>query len=169
MACALTSGFNLDCRDSNGGINTIYVATFSDADSFTEASGVITAVTLSPSRVFYEYQVRRYTSVAVETITGSQENGTIFYDQLVTAYLDKMATDKRIQIQLLAQNYLYVIVKDNNGRYWWYGKTRGLMLNAGTAGTGTAAGDRNGYELPFSGQEPSMAQEVAEAVIATIT
>jgi hypothetical protein len=169
MACALTTGFNLDCRDSNGGINTVYLATFSDADQFTEASAVITAVTLSPTRIFYQYEVRRYTSQATETITGSQENGTIFFDQLVEINLDKMETAKRTEILLLAQNYLYVIVKDNNGKNWWYGKTRGLMLNAGSGATGTAPGDRNGYNLQFGGQEPALAQEVAEAVIATIT
>lgn len=169
MTCPLTTGFNLDCRDSNGGIEAIWLGTYSASDSFTTASSVITGVTLSPSRTFYKYEFRKQTSQVTETITGSTENGTIFYEQLVEINLEKMETTKRNEIMLLAQNRLYVIVKDNNGKYWWYGLTRGTELNTGNAASGTAFGDRNGYNLQFSGQEPEMAQEVAEAVIATIT
>lgn len=169
MACALTTGFTLDCRDSNGGIEAVYLATFSSTDTITAASGLVTAMSLSPSRVFYRYDLRRYTAQSTENITGSQENGTVFYDQLVEINLDKLQASMRNEIALLAQNYLYVIVKDNNGKYWLYGKTRGLTLNTGNGATGTAAGDRNGYNLQFSGQEPVPAFEVQASVIATIT
>lgn len=45
------------------------------------------------------------------------------------------------------KNSLVAVVKDSNGAYWYLGKTRGLDVTAGTAGTGTAQGDRSGFTL----------------------
>jgi hypothetical protein len=50
---------------------------------------------------------------------------------------------------------VYAIVLDNNDRYWLLGAANGLEVSAGTAGTGTAFGDRSGYELTLSGMEPN--------------
>ena len=36
------------------------------------------------------------------------------------------------------------------------GRTNGLEITAGTAATGTAFGDLQGYTLTFSGMEPAM-------------
>jgi hypothetical protein len=70
---------------------------------------------------------------------------------------------------LLAQNTLVAVAKDNNGKYWYLGKTRGLDLTAGSAGTGTADGDRSGYTLTFTGAEPQLAPEVNSTVAGQLT
>jgi hypothetical protein len=70
---------------------------------------------------------------------------------------------------LLAQNTLVAVVKDNNGKYWYLGKQRGLDLTGGSAGTGTADGDRSGYTLTFTGAEPALAPEVNSTVAGQLT
>ena len=45
MACALTQGRAIDCRNSTGGISEILIANFGDITIGTVASGVITALT----------------------------------------------------------------------------------------------------------------------------
>lgn len=166
MACELTTGFTLDCRDSVGGIKSIRVAALGDFTVDTEASGEITGITATNG--FYEYELRKQTSNFTESITSSDENGTLFYEQELSVMLSKMEAAKRNELLLVAKNLIAVIVEDQNGKYWMLGQNNGLTLG-GSANTGTAMGDRNGYELTFTGQEEDPAKEVDSGIIAGIT
>ena len=79
-----------------------------------------------------------------------------------------MQAATRNEIALLGQIRLVAVVEDRNGKYWYYGKENGLMREGGNGGTGTAMGDRNGYELIFTGDEKDMAFEVSSSVITTL-
>lgn len=169
MACALTQGYTLDCKDSLGGIKAAWFIAHQDVTAVTEASGVVSAITKSAGKVFYKYQLVRNTSSLTENVTASVENGTVFYAQELSIILNKMQANTRNEILLLAKNNLMVIVEDANGKYWLLGKQNGLDLTGGNAGTGTAQGDRNGYTLTFSGGEKELAPEVASGVISGLT
>jgi hypothetical protein len=169
MACDITSGFTLDCNDSNGGIDKIFIAN-GPVESITEASGTISAITVGGSALtpsdFFAFEVPRQTSSFTETINVSNENGTVFYDQALTMILNKMEAAKRDQILLLSQNNEMVVVfKDNNSKYFSVGIQRGAYMTAGTSVSGTAYGDRNGYELTFSGMEEQPAFEVTGSIV----
>lgn len=164
MACNLTQGFTLDCRDAVGGIKTIYVARLSDVVSTTESSGLVTAVTMASGSKFYEYQMRKQTGNYTETITTSDENGTLFYAQEVTVQLPRTSVQKRNELYLLAQNDIVAIVKDRNDNHLLFGKTNGLTLG-GNNSSGTAMGDFNGYALTFTGAEEKPASFVTGSII----
>ena len=169
MACDITSGFTLDCNDSNGGIEKIFIAN-GPVESITEAAGTISAITVGGSALtpsdFFAFEVPRQTSSFTETINVSNENGTVFYDQALTMVLNKMEAAKRDQILLLSQNNEMVVVfKDNNSKYFSVGIQRGAYMTAGTSVSGTAYGDRNGYELTFSGMEEQPAFEVTGSIV----
>jgi hypothetical protein len=153
MSCALTSGFTLDCRDSVGGIQALYINTTANVTAYTEASGTVTALT--KSSVFYKYELEEENSMAQSVLTGSRPNGTVFFAQQVSAIFQKLTYQTRDKIVALGKNRLVVIVKDNNGKYWICGKDRGLMITTSTAVTGTAMGDLNGYTVVFDGNEPN--------------
>lgn len=169
MACDITAGFTLDCNDSNGGIEQIFIAN-GPVESITETAGTISAITvggaaLTPSD-FFAFEVPRQTSSFTETINVSNENGTVFYDQALTMVLNKMEAAKRDQILLLSQNNEMVVVfKDNNSKYFSVGIQRGAYMTAGTSVSGVAYGDRNGYELTFSGMEEQPAFEVTGSIV----
>ncbi len=169
MACDITSGFTLDCNDSNGGIEKIFIAN-GPVESITEAAGTISAITVGGSALtpsdFFAFEVPRQTSSFTETINVSNENGTVFYDQALTMILNKMEAAKRDQILLLSQNNEMVVVfKDNNSKYFSVGIQRGAYMTAGTSVSGVAYGDRNGYELTFSGMEEQPAFEVTGSIV----
>lgn len=169
MACDITSGFTLDCNDSNGGIDKIFIAN-GPVESITESNGTISAITVGGSALtpsdFFAFEVPRQTSSFTETINVSNENGTVFYDQALTMILNKMEAAKRDQILLLSQNNEMVVVfKDNNNKYFSVGIQRGAYMTAGTSVSGTAYGDRNGYELTFSGMEEQPAFEVTGSIV----
>lgn len=166
MACDITSGFSLGCRDNTGGVRNIYILSGS-VDSVTDASeGLISDI--SGSGVFYKFELFRQTSDFTETITATPENGTIVYDQAVNAVFFKLQSSTRNQVKVLAQNPdIKMVVETNNGsddgvgKFFFLGQENGVQLLSGTGATGVNFADRNGYTLTFSGQEPFPASEIS--------
>ena len=158
MSCAnINAGWTNDCRSSQGGIETFYIAN-GPVQSITETAGNITAITVAGSALtpsdFFEFQTPRAVSSITETTTASLENGTVTYEQVATIIANKMTAEKRNQLLLLAEaTTLVVIAKDNNGIYWSIGTLRGAYLTAATGTTGAGFADRNGLELTINGME----------------
>jgi len=166
MACDITSGFTLGCRDNSGGIKNIYILSGSVA-GITEASeGLISDI--SGSGTFYKFELTKNTGDITETPTPSLQNGTVFYDQSLNVAFHKLQSSIRNQVKVLAQNpNLKIIVETNNGvespytgRYFLVGRYRGATLSAGSATSGTAFGDANQYALTFQGLEPEPMDEI---------
>jgi hypothetical protein len=153
MPCAITQGFALDCRDSVGGIQTLYINTTANVTGYTEASGTVSAIT--KSGVFYKYELEEENSMAQSVATPNRQNGTVYFAQQITAIFQKLTYQTRDKIVALHKNRLVIIVKDNNGKLWIMGKDRGLMTSVGTGTTGTAMGDLNGYTVDFTSNEPN--------------
>ena len=170
MSCSLTTGYALGCRDSIGGIKAIYVQPINVTGSVnTNGSGLVTGFTpTSVSGSWFEYDLTKATSSMTETLNASVENGTLFYTPEVTFTINKLQTAVRNELRLLARNRLLVIVQDNNNRYWLPGAANGLEASAGTAGTGTAFGDRSGYEMTLTGMEPDPMLNIAAATFSAL-
>ena len=169
MPCALTQGYNLDCRDSIGGVKEVYFMELGNLSSYTEASGVVTAITKAAGKKFYKYNLVKQTAMFEDTLTVSEENGTVFADQKLSIVLNKMQANTRNELLLLAQNLLVCVVADRNGKYFILGLTNGLTITTAKGESGTKMGDRNGYTIEFVGAEPSLAQEVSSGIIAGLT
>lgn len=167
MACALTQGYAQVCRDNSGGIKRFYIAEWSTAWAYTVSGGTIVTST-SGAPTFFKYEQELETGTFDENIQASRTNGTLFFDQDVTMVLFKMQASLRNEVYLLAQNRLFIIARDENDKYWLVGRQRGAMLEPSKAGTGTARGDRNGYELKFKGMESVPAEELSAAVVAAL-
>lgn len=169
MACALTQGYTLDCKDSLGGIKAVWFISSANVSSVTEASGVVSAITKASGKVFYKYELVKNTGSLTETITASVENGTVYYAQELSIILNKLQANTRNEILLLAKNNLLAVVQDSNDKYWLLGRNQGLDITGGTSATGTAQGDRSGYTLTFTGGEKELAPEVASNIISGLT
>ena len=108
MACPLTQGFVLDCKESLGGVKSVRFVEFDNATA-TYTAGVAT-LTMATGKKFWKYAQVRETSSLTETITANVQNGTIFYQQELTVILNKLAAATRNKILLLAKNRLIAIV-----------------------------------------------------------
>ena len=170
MACSnLTAGILDLCNDGFGGIQKIFLAN-GPVESFTETAGVVSAITVGGSALapadFFEFEVPRQTSTFNETITATQENGTVTYQQDITMVFNQMEAAKRNQILLMVQaTTMVAIAEDGNGKYWSIGLEFGAYMSAGTATSGTAYADRNGYEITISGMEKTPSFEVDSAIV----
>lgn len=166
--CALTQDYSFGCDTGVGGTKELYLIELENVASFTESSGTLTAITKVTGKLFRKYQLVLETANFEEDITGNRQNGTLFYAQKATIVLNKQQVSVRNEIMLLATNRLIAVYLDNNGTYRLFGRQFGLMLLTGTATTGTAWGDRNGYTLNFTGAELQLAPFVDPTVISTL-
>ena len=168
-SCALTTGFDLDCRDAVGGVKSVSFANLDEYLALTPvvADGAITSITATAT--FYKYEQLKETSSMTETINGSSQNGTVYYTPEVVVVLSKLDVNKRNEIKLLAQQRLVAIVETNDGSYWIVGYENGLELNAGTSATGTAFADLSGFSLTLSGMESEPMVSISASDAASIT
>lgn len=170
MSCsALTAGFLDLCNDGTAGIEKIFIGN-GPVESITESAGTITAITVGGSAMtpsdFFEFQTPRQSSSITETTTVSQENGTLFFDQQLTCIFNKMEAAKRDQLLLMAQaTTMVVVAKDGNGAYWSIGIEKGAFMVSGSATSGVAYGDRNGYEIVIGGLEASPMFAVTGSIV----
>lgn len=166
MSCNITSGITLDCRDNSGGIEYIYIGNATLVSGLTVSGGTMSGFWGLTASGFYKFEVPKQTSSFTETITTSEENGTVFYDQQVTVVFTKWEREKRNQLALLAKNRkLAVVVKDGNGNFWSVGAHRGAHMLSGSGVTGTAYGDRNGFEIVLQGLEPQPSYSVVPTLV----
>ena len=168
MSCYITSGVSLGCSDGIGGIKQIYVlggtgatnsvtgVTYSGASSSNPITG------LTGSGTWYSFELKRNTSSLSQNTTKNFENGTIFWEQVLTAILFKYDNAKKdILLELGLNDKLKVVAIDQNDTQYYLGQVNGMYLSGGSAATGTAFGDRNGFELILTGQEAQPASVVS--------
>jgi hypothetical protein len=152
-----------------GGVKEVYLIALADVTSFATASGVVTGITKASGKQFYLFQQLQQTSQVTEEVTGSDENGSIFYAQTLELQFNKMQAAVRNQVKLLGANRCIAVVKDRNGTATMWGATMGLSTNAGAGGSGKAFGDFNGSKVTLSGGEPEPYFEVNSTVYAALT
>ena len=165
MACtALTKGRGLDCNRISGGIKYVYFGVYDQFDAPIETTGIvqsggeITDIEMG-ANVLYRYTMPLGTASLSESITGSRENGTIFYTPTLNVILNRLTKEDQNQIKLLGATTVVAFAQLNatltNGHdvIVGLGVENGLQLNAGTMDSGAAWGDRSGYTLTFDGIE----------------
>jgi hypothetical protein len=156
MSCFISSGVAIGCSDSIGGVKKIYVAGQSGFTSgYTyNADGSVTGATDSGDVTYYGFEMKRGVSSYVQTTTKNYENGTVYWEQVLTAVLNKMDAEKRNQLKILGQNdTLQILVIDQNNNVYVMGQVNYSYLSGGDANTGLALADRNGMTLVFTAQE----------------
>ena len=169
MACNLSAGIQLGCRDNTGGLKTLWITDYTNVTSITSSTGdTITAI--SGSGTFYEFQLIRTSSQLTETVNASLENGTVFYQGEVVTYFNKLGQDKRNILKTLAQSQrLAIVAEDNNGQYFYLGQTYGCFVSAGTSVSGKALGDQNGINITFQYLEPNPMNQLSGSLSSITT
>jgi len=158
----MATGRKLPCKDVVGGIKNIWFADYGTLGTLTITNGTLTAITGAGTN-FYKYEVKGGNNLE-QTITSSDENGTTFYAQTLTAVLTKIDVLTQVELQKAVSQRPHIFVEDNNGNYFAVGLTRGCNIN-GTVSTGTALGDMNGFTLTITAEEPILAPFVTSTVV----
>jgi streptogramin lyase len=170
MSCALTSGYALGCRNNVGGISEIRLASWNVTGSVNIGSDSVVSSISGYASGFYKYELPKGAGQFTETVNASTENGTVFFQQELTLIVNRLQNAVRNELKLVANAArLLAIVTDRNGNYWLLGESNGITCTGGTAQSGTAMGDRGGYELTFTGMEAQPIRSVSSGIIAGLT
>ena len=172
--CLLSMGRELagTCVKNNvGGVRRVWIANYSEVTGTTEVTALdpiytgateamIADIQMESGKFFYIFDTVKETSAFSEAITVNVQNGTLSFVPTITLVFNKLDAQTRNIIQMLATSLVVIIVEDNNGKLWYFGKDQGLDLTAVDTQSGTALADRNGSVLTFSGAESTAAREL---------
>ena len=166
MSCDISHGRLEQCKDSISGIQAIYVLNYGMYDPYMDVTydttagyeDQITAIALTPiapatTAYIYKFELKG-ANMFDTTITSSRDNGTTFFEQVLTVQLKRQDAVTHKQIKLLSYGRPNIIVQTNANQFFIAGLVRGMDVTAGTINSGTQLGDFNGYSLTFTGQEP---------------
>lgn len=161
MSCAITTGRSLPCKDSIGGLKSVYFVQYEDIDvaDITYDSvntDAIDTIVSTGSVTAYKYDLKGV-STFEQTITASRENGTTFFEQVLNLTFTKLDKATHKELKLLAWGRPRVLVEDYNGNVFLMGLEHGAEVTGGTIVTGAAMGDLSGYTLTLTAQEKAPA------------
>lgn len=171
MSCTsqTLAGLIRDCSASLGGISEVYIANHGEiVGKPTITTEKVSAITMASGKYFTKYEFRANTANAVTTWNINNETGTKYTSTDLVLKFNRLETTKRAEIMALALADLAVIFKDANGKYWYMGYDEAVSMTAGTAQTGTAKADENGYNVTLHDEQLQLPYEVDPTVIATI-
>ena len=163
MACDLSAGRNVPCKDVVGGIDAVYFVDFGNLGAITLTSDEVTDMAGTFSA--YKYDVKGANSLE-QAVTSSQDNGTTFFEQTLTLNLPKLTKEDMVQFKLMAYGRPHCVIVDNNGNALLAGKEHGLTVSAGSITSGAAFGDMSGTTLTLSGSEKLPANFISGATVA---
>lgn len=168
MSCALTTAIAWDCRTETGGIDAIYVVEFNESDTYTKASGEISAHTLANARVYFKWNMPDFTASFSQKIIVNNENGTVGYEGTLTARLNGLTQAKINELKLAAKTRLRVIFKDNEGNYWAMGMIKGCNMGESSIEVGAGMNDHKGALVTFIHREQDAINKVQSGVVTSL-
>ena len=165
MSCAsyTMSGLAVGCKDSIGGIKKAWFAPF--GVSVSVASNVLT---INPESIssFKVYNFRKATGSMTSTLNTSESAGNSFTTEVNLQFL-KQETSKRLEVMALLMNEMVGVIKDGNGKYWYIGYDYPISATSGTAETGTAMTDLNGYNITITDNSVELPYEITDETTIT--
>ena len=151
-----------------GGVKRVLAANHADVAAITVTTNVVTAISMASSKKFLPFDFKPGASNMSSNYQVNAENGVAYVQTDLVMVFNRMETSKRVALTALAQADLYVIVEDNNGKYWLLGHDEEVMMSAGDGLTGTARTDRNGYSITLTDNSKEFPLEVDSEIIADL-
>lgn len=148
-------GIANSCEANLAGIAEVYIGYYGDFTvEVSESAQTVTSFTASTteqvSNNLYKYEFAKQTGSLTSTLTKDEANGVRYFTNELVLQFTKMEAAKHLEMTALAAEKVIAIVKDNNGKYWFVGYDGYLSATEGTAQSGQAFGDLNGYNLTMS-------------------
>jgi len=158
MACDLTRGRKIPCKDQISGLVRCWLVDFGDLGTVTETADEITDLT--GTFTAFQYDLHGANSFE-QTINSSRENGTTFFEQTINLQFTKLSKEDNAELKLLAYGRPHICVEDRNGNFMQFGLVHGCEVTGGTIASGSAFGDLSGYTLTFTAQEAKPANFIS--------
>ena len=162
MACDITRGRLIDCKDSIGGLKAIYIA-----KSYSNNISAVATINTSEMTTagfanwsccggtveVFKYDLVPNLSSMTVNIQSDNANGTTFFNQTLSVTLQKIDHDMTNELRLIAYSRSQIFVQDENDNVFLLGIDGGCHVTGGTVITGAANGDLTGYTIEWGAEE----------------
>jgi hypothetical protein len=166
FTCNLTDGYVLGCS-SIGGVEKVWIGEWvDDVDIQQDSCGIITGITTTGLTVYSFEQDIEHAGLA-QTGNYSRENGTVFYESILSIKLITLDCNVRNRMVELGRAPLFAVVKSNAGDYYYLGLESSGRASAGDASLGTALGDMNGLNQSISWKSANGAYLINGSLVGT--
>ena len=162
MACDITRGRLIDCKDSIGGLKAIYIAKSYSNNVSAVATVNATEMTTAGFATWsccggtvevFKYDLVPNLSSMTVNIQSDNANGTTFFNQTLSVTLQKIDHDMTNELRLIAYSRSQIFVQDENDNVFLLGIDGGCHVTGGTVITGAAKGDLTGYTIEWGAEE----------------
>lgn len=169
MACNDLETILKGCDNNTGGIYTAYIGDMEDIATITEdaATWSISAMTLAAHTPALSFSFKRNTSNYTDEATIDLVAGSSFYTKTINLIFHRREADKSKALKILGegQRYLYAVIGDANGLFWYFPY---IQLTAVAGGSGTARADGSNYNVTLVGQDEFAAKSVSSGIAASL-
>ena len=167
MSCEALQNIAKSCDNNTGGIRQVWINQQEGVTSTTVSAGawIVSAITATP---FATFEINRNTGNYTEDTAVDLINGSTFVTQTITLMFNRRDKEKSEAIHVLGagQQYLAAVVKDANGKYWYF---ENLQLTATGEGSGTARADGSKYSVTLLAESDHLAYEIEAADVVSPT
>lgn len=152
MSCiTLTKGRKLPCKGGNGGFRAIGLAVWEN-NLVTGVNGAVSGLTTGLTAI-YRYELKATGNNYSEEIAADADARTVVYNGTLSLVLHKLDLDTRNEVKMLAMGEVIVFIETYNGDILVVGAGNGAELTGGSAVTGGAKTDFQGFNLTFTTSE----------------
>jgi hypothetical protein len=171
MACEALESIVKSCDNNTGGIEKIWINQQDNIDTFTldaTYTWTIDSITLNGGAPdFTAFDIRRNTGSYTEEAAIDLINGSSYVTAVINLMFHRRDQDKSQAIKILGagQQYLVAIVKDMNGKYWYFPQ---LQLTATGEGSGVTRADGSKYSVTLTSEVEFLAYEIEAAAVTAV-
>jgi hypothetical protein len=171
MSCSALESIVKSCDNNTGGIEKIWINQQDNIDTFTldaTYTWTIDAITLNGGAPdFTAFDIRRNTGSYTEEAAIDLINGSSYVTAVINLMFHRRDQDKSQAIKILGagQQYLVAIVKDMNGKYWYFPQ---LQLTATGEGSGVTRADGSKYSVTLTSEVEFLAYEIEAAAVTAV-
>ena len=171
MACEALETIVKSCDNNSGGIEKIWINqqdNIASIDLDDTNTWTIDAITLAGGAPDYTpFEIRRNTGSYTEDAAIDLVNGSSYVTKTISLMFHRRDQDKSQAIKILGagQQYLNAIVKDMNGKYWYFPF---LQLSAVGEGSGTTRADGSKYSVTLIAENDFLAYEITSAAVLAV-
>ena len=171
MSCSALESIVKSCDNNTGGIEKIWINQQDNISGITlDATNTwtIDAITLvGGAPDFTAFDIRRNTGSYTEEAAIDLINGSSYVTAVINLMFHRRDQDKSQAIKILGagQQYLVAIVKDMNGKYWYFPQ---LQLTATGEGSGVVRADGSKYSVTLTSEVEYLAYEIEAAAVTAV-
>lgn len=164
MACTTLEDIVKGCDNNIGGITAVYINDQDNITAVTENNSTWEVTAITQTARFQTIEFRRNVGSFTEEAAIDFANGSSFVTATINLMLHRREAlvSRKIKIMGEGQRDLAVIVKDANGKYWYFPYSQ---VSAVAEGSGTAKADGSKYAVTLIAENEFLAKEVDPDII----